>query len=119
MKATNARLTNCRPEQRAASVDDRALAAENARLRAENEHLLRAMVSRPVIDQARGMLMALAPCSSERAWRLLVDVSQHSNVKLREVAADLVASMEGRELQQAVRLELRRELALLRNAAPR
>ncbi|WP_346283462.1 hypothetical protein [Streptomyces sp. T21Q-yed] len=33
------------------------------------------------------MVMALAPCSSARAWDLLVDVSEHCNFKLRDVAA--------------------------------
>ncbi|MEI5097725.1 ANTAR domain-containing protein [Streptomyces sp. PmtG] len=79
----------------AASVGDAALAAEVLALRSENVQLRRALSSRAVIDQARGMLMALAPCSSERAWGLLVDVSQHGNVKLRDVAAALVATAEG------------------------
>ncbi|WP_258021544.1 ANTAR domain-containing protein [Streptomyces anatolicus] len=55
------------------SASDTDLVAEVLELRAENEQLHRALSSRAVIDQARGMLMALAPCSSERAWGLLVD----------------------------------------------
>jgi AmiR/NasT family two-component response regulator len=47
--------------------------AELIKLRAENDQLAIALSSRAVIDQARGMLMALAPCDSERAWGLLVD----------------------------------------------
>ncbi|WSL21222.1 ANTAR domain-containing protein [Streptomyces sp. NBC_01283] len=54
----------------------------------------RALSSRAVIDQARGMIMALAPCSSERAWGLPVDVSQHGNVRLRDVAAAPVATAQ-------------------------
>ncbi|WP_338692826.1 ANTAR domain-containing protein [Streptomyces sp. Q6] len=69
-----------------------ALIAEIHELRVENEQLNRAMVSRAMIDQARGMIMVLAHCSSERAWGLLVDISQHRNVKLRDVAAALVAT---------------------------
>ena len=64
-----------------------------------------------MIDQARGMVMVLAPCSSERAWDLLVDVSQHCNVKLRDVAAALVATTKGQELPEGIRREWARARA--------
>ncbi len=69
------------------------------------------MASRAVIDQARGMLMVLTPCSSEQAWVLLVELSQRSNVKLRLVAAALVAAADNKPLPERVPRELR---ALLR-----
>ncbi len=97
----------------AASAGDASLVAEVIRLRAENDQLARALSSRAVIDQARGMLMALAPCSSERAWGLLVDVSQHCNVKLRDVAAALVATTREEELPEQMRRELRRAMGRL------
>ncbi|MFG2366398.1 ANTAR domain-containing protein [Streptomyces mirabilis] len=93
-----------------ASAGDTALAAEILELRAINEQLRRALGSRAVIDQARGMVMALAPCSSARAWDLLVDVSQHCNVKLRDVAAALVATAKGEALPEQLQRELRRAL---------
>ncbi|WP_369174448.1 ANTAR domain-containing protein [Streptomyces sp. R28] len=96
-----------------ASVRDAALLAEVVELRAKNKQLEQALVSRPVIDQARGMVMVLAPCSSERAWDLLVEVSQHCNVKLRDVAAALVATTKGQELPEAIRREWRRALRRL------
>ncbi|MCZ4509080.1 ANTAR domain-containing protein [Streptomyces sp. ActVer] len=95
------------------STGDEALAAEVLELRARNEQLSQALVSRAVIDQARGMAMVLAPCSSDRSWDLLVDVSQHSNVKLRDVAAALVATTNGQELPDALRREWRRALRRL------
>lgn len=64
------------------SAGEAALLSEVVELRAKNEQLEHALVSRAVIDQARGMVMALAPCSSERAWDVLVDLSQHCNIKL-------------------------------------
>lgn len=94
----------------AASVGDAALAAEVLELRTENDQLIRALSSRAVIDQACGMLMALVPCSSERAWGLLVDVSQHCNVKLRDVAAALVATAEDEPLPEQLQRELCRAL---------
>ena len=79
------------------SAGDAALLAEVVELRARNAQLDRALASRAAIDQARGMVMALAPCSSERAWDLLVDVSQHCNVKLRDVAAAQIGRASCRE----------------------
>ncbi|WP_405848622.1 ANTAR domain-containing protein [Streptomyces sp. NBC_01518] len=98
------------------STGDAAPAVEILQLRARNEELERALVSRAVIDQARGMVMALAPCSSHRAWGLLVEVSQHCNVKLRDVAAALVATTNGETLPAPVRQELRRALRRLHTA---
>lgn len=89
------------------SPADGALVAEVLKLRAEVEQLSTALGSRTVIDQARGMVMALAPCSGERAWELLVDVSQHGNVKLRDVAAALVASTDGEALPETLQRTLR------------
>ncbi|GHD61376.1 hypothetical protein GCM10010317_055040 [Streptomyces mirabilis] len=89
-----------------ALAGDAALAVEVLELRAQNEQLSRALKSRAVIDQARGMVMALAPCSSERAWDLLVDVSQHCNVKLRNVAAALVATTQDEPLPEQIQREL-------------
>ncbi|MET9785058.1 ANTAR domain-containing protein [Streptomyces canus] len=87
--------------------------AEAVELRAKNKQLERALVSRAVIDQARGMVMVLAPCSRERAWDLLVEVSQHCNVKLRDVAAALAATTKGQQLPEPTA----REGAAARDAA--
>ncbi|WP_307518686.1 ANTAR domain-containing protein [Streptomyces umbrinus] len=95
---------------------DAALPAEVVELRARNEQLGRALVTRAVIDQARGMVMALAPCSSERAWDVLVGVSQHCNIKLRDVAAALVATAEGERLPEEIRRGLSRALRCLHAA---
>ncbi|MFC8194118.1 ANTAR domain-containing protein [Streptomyces sp. NPDC060006] len=95
------------------STGDAALVAEILELRAKNEQLSQALASRAVIDQARGMVMVLAPCSSERAWSLLVDVSQHCNVKLRDVAAALVATTKDERLPEPLQRELRRGLRRL------
>jgi AmiR/NasT family two-component response regulator len=99
-----------------ASAQETALLAEVVELRAANEQLSRALTSRAVIDQARGMVMALAPCSSDRAWDLLVDVSQHCNIKLRDVAAALVATTKDEPLTEPIQQELRRALRRLHAA---
>lgn len=110
-------LTTPREEQplptAVTSTGDTALTIEILQLRASNEQLERALVSRAVIDQARGMVMALAPCPSVRAWGLLVEVSQHCNVKLRDVAEALVATTSDETLPAPVQQELRRALRRL------
>ncbi|HEV2635229.1 MAG TPA: ANTAR domain-containing protein [Actinocrinis sp.] len=52
--------------------------------------LERALHTRPVIDWAIGILMAQTPCGPDRAFDLLRTTSQRSNVKLRDVAAQVV-----------------------------
>jgi AmiR/NasT family two-component response regulator len=110
-------LTTPREEQTlltaVASAEETALLTEVVELRARNEQLGRALASRAVIDQARGMVMALAPCPSDRAWDLLVDVSQHCNIKLRDVAAALVATTKDEALPEPIQRELRRGLRCL------
>jgi len=63
-------------------------------LQEEVDQLRQAIASRPVIDQARGVLMALHACTSEEAWHILREASQLSNTKLRTVAAAVTASAE-------------------------
>jgi GAF domain-containing protein len=53
-------------------------------------NLTRAMESRAVIEQAKGILMSTHRVSAEDAFDLLVARSQTQNRKLREVAADVV-----------------------------
>ncbi|MDQ0748238.1 response regulator NasT [Streptomyces africanus] len=61
-------------------------------LQEEVEQLRQAIASRPVIDQARGILMATHGCTSDEAWHILRETSQLSNTKLRDVAAAVTAS---------------------------
>jgi GAF domain-containing protein len=54
------------------------------------EQLGEAMRSRAVIEQAKGILMAGRRCDADAAFGLLVELSQNSNRKLRDVAQALV-----------------------------
>ncbi|MGK9459048.1 ANTAR domain-containing protein [Streptomyces sp. G6] len=85
-------------------------------LQEEVEQLRRAIASRPVIDQARGVLMALHACTSDEAWHILREASQLSNTKLRTVAAAVTAGAEsdGPPPPAEVRAALRTALARLR-----
>lgn len=65
--------------------------AEQCRRQAREIEDLRAIcASRPVIDQAKGILMALYAIDAEPAFGLLSRWSQAHNVKVRELAANLV-----------------------------
>ncbi|MFF4396673.1 ANTAR domain-containing protein [Streptomyces sp. NPDC001480] len=61
-------------------------------LEVEIDQLRRAIVARPLIDQARGVLMATHGCTSDQAWDILREASQLSNTKLHTVAAAVTAS---------------------------
>jgi GAF domain-containing protein len=50
-----------------------------------------ALESRAVIEQAKGILVAEYGCSPDAAFSRLSTMSQNTNRKLREIAADLVA----------------------------
>jgi len=54
------------------------------------DQLSEAMSSRAVIEQAKGILMAVHRCDADQAFRHLVGMSQNSNRKLREVAEETV-----------------------------
>ncbi|MFF4276874.1 ANTAR domain-containing protein [Streptomyces sp. NPDC001536] len=44
------------------------------------------MDSRPRMGMARGVLIAQLGCSAEESWEILVEVSQHSNTRIRVLA---------------------------------
>lgn len=58
----------------------------------EVSQLERALESRDIIGQAKGILMARQSITADAAFEILARASQRSNRKLRDVAADLVAN---------------------------
>lgn len=72
-------------ERALAGRSQRELLHESAffRLRARLDSL-------PVIEQAKGILMAQKHCSPEQAFDLLRRASQRSNVRVRDLAAEIV-----------------------------
>jgi GAF domain-containing protein len=78
--------------------DYAAVALANAALLASRErlatHLQTAMVSRSVIDQAKGVIMSTVRCDADEAFRLLAKRSQQSNRKLRDLAVEIVAAAQ-------------------------
>jgi len=59
--------------------------------RSEHARLLARLESMPVIEQAKGIIMAQSHCGDAQAFDLLRRASQRSNVPVRELAAQIVA----------------------------
>ncbi|MFE1909914.1 ANTAR domain-containing protein [Streptomyces anandii] len=82
--------------ERARAFAARAADAVTVALRVEGERaaapdVRTALLSRSVIDQAIGILMAQERVDAQRALERLRGMSQHHNTKLRDLAADLVS----------------------------
>jgi len=58
--------------------------------RALSANLEQAMVSRATIEQAKGILMSTMGCGPDEAMQVLVRQSQEQNIKVRQLAAELV-----------------------------
>ena len=68
-------------------ADQAAVALAGAR---RSSDLNRALATRDVIGQAKGILMERFSVDDQRAFRMLVESSQNTNIKLRDVAAWVV-----------------------------
>lgn len=71
-----------------------------AQARQLSEHLRQALQSRDLIGQAKGILVAQGARDDDAAFAMLVSASQRSNVKLHEVARQLVASFTRAQAQR-------------------
>lgn len=63
---------------------------------AEIEQLTAALQSRTVIGYAVGIVMVRQSSTAEAAFSHLVELSSHTNVKLREIASQVVAEADRR-----------------------
>ncbi len=63
--------------------------------RATSAQLSTAMASRAGIEQAKGVLIAQRGITAQDAFEVLSTTSQHTNVKLAEIAAQVVAAVTG------------------------
>lgn len=61
-----------------------------------SENLHQALTSRAVIDRAIGIMMAQQRCDAGAAFDILRRASQNRNVKLRELAAEIVTAVSGK-----------------------
>ncbi|MEU3829224.1 ANTAR domain-containing protein [Streptomyces sp. SID486] len=77
-----------------------------AALQAEVDQLKQAMASHAVVDQAIGMIVALARVTPDRGWEVLKEVSQHTNIKLRHIAELILIWGRRGEIPADVRVAL-------------
>ncbi|MFD9187601.1 ANTAR domain-containing protein [Streptomyces phaeochromogenes] len=110
---------DARPDKEQRPTEEDALPDDAERdLRAEVVQLKRAMQTRPVIDLARGVLMASFGLSPENAWNVLVAVSQNTNTKLHHLAQDMVGAVQGEPLPEPLRQQLAAAVAELTTPLP-
>jgi AmiR/NasT family two-component response regulator len=57
-------------------------------------HLETALISRSDIDMAKGALIALHGCDPAEAFAKLKDQSQRRNIKLRDIAREMLNGMQ-------------------------
>jgi GAF domain-containing protein len=57
-----------------------------------SENLEQAMLSRATIEQAKGIVMSATGCGPDEAIQVLIKQSQQQNIKLRDLAEELVKS---------------------------
>ncbi|MFI7405576.1 ANTAR domain-containing protein [Streptomyces sp. NPDC049541] len=75
-------------------------------LQEEVDQLKEAIVSHAVVDQAIGMMVALGRVAPDQGWAVLKDVSQHTNIKLRNVAELILIWGRNGELPPEIKAEL-------------
>ncbi len=72
-----------------------ALASRLASYASLTGQLRASLASRAVIDQAVGVIMAQERCSQAKAFGILRTASQHRNIKVRELAREIITSVSG------------------------
>jgi hypothetical protein len=69
-----------------------------------SENLRGALASRAVIDQALGIVMGQNRCTADEAFDTLRTISQNRNVKLSDVAAQVITAVSGQPPASELRL---------------
>ncbi|MER6348148.1 ANTAR domain-containing protein [Streptomyces sp. NPDC001595] len=77
-----------------------------AALQEEVAQLKEAVTSHAVVDQAIGMMVALGRVTPDQGWMILKEVSQHTNIKLRNVAELILIWGRHGEMPGEIRAEL-------------
>jgi AmiR/NasT family two-component response regulator len=90
------KLTESRQQLRETQMSGRTGRSERQMLHDQAyARLLARLETMPVIEQAKGILMAQSRCSADEAFAMLRAASQRSNMKVRDLAADIVARVSG------------------------
>jgi anti-anti-sigma regulatory factor len=89
-----------------------------ASLHDELAQLQRAVSSHAVVDQAIGIVVALAGLRTEDAWHVVREISQHTNIKMRHVAELIVEWAHTGHLASDIRHQLQKSLTNRRPVLP-
>jgi ANTAR domain len=68
--------------------------------------LLARLESMPVIEQAKGILMAQSRCTPDEAFAMLRAASQRSNVRVKDLAEEIVGRVSNAEQKHPTRQSL-------------
>jgi hypothetical protein len=79
-------------------------------LQEQVDQLKEAVASHAVVDQAIGMVVALGRVSPDQGWEVLRDVSQHTNIKLRNVSDLILIWGRTGEMPPEIRAQLEEAL---------
>ncbi|MCF3135479.1 ANTAR domain-containing protein [Streptomyces olivochromogenes] len=79
-------------------------------LEEEVDQLKEAVVSHAVVDQAIGMMVALGRVTPDQGWWVLKEVSQHTNIRLRNVAELILIWGRTGDMPRDIRAELEEAL---------
>jgi AmiR/NasT family two-component response regulator len=77
-----------------------------AELQAQVDQLKEAVTSHAVVDQAIGMMVALGRVTPDEGWQVLREVSQHTNIRLRNIAELILIWGRRGDIPADVRAEL-------------
>jgi hypothetical protein len=80
--------------------------AQMKALQEEVDQLRQALVSHALVDQAIGVVITVGRLRPEQGWEALKHLSQHTNIKLREVARCLVEWPTRGRLPEVIRRAL-------------
>lgn len=77
-----------------------------AELQTQIDQLKEAVTSHAVVDQAIGMVVALGRVTPDQGWEVLKEVSQHTNIKLRNIAELILVWGRRGDIPPEIRAEL-------------
>lgn len=89
--------------QEATATDE---TAQIVALQEQVGQLKEAVTSHAVVDQAIGMMVALGRVAPDQGWAVLREVSQHTNIKLRNVAELIIIWGQKGDLPPDIRATL-------------
>jgi hypothetical protein len=79
-------------------------------LKDEVDQLKQAVWAHATVDQAIGVIIALGKLGPDEGWEVIRNVSMRTNVKLRDVAQQIVTFARTGDLPKDLRREMKRQI---------